>query len=52
MPPEPRRLVADVDAALAQKVLDVAQRHRCHQPADAAGLSGPVPQSEKGTAER
>ena len=28
MPPEPHRLMADVDAALVQKVLDVSQRQR------------------------
>ena len=28
VPPEPDRLVADVDAALGQKVLDLAQRQR------------------------
>ena len=28
VPPQPHRLVADVDAALMQQVLDVAQRER------------------------
>jgi hypothetical protein len=28
MPPEPHRLVADVDAALVQLILDVAERWR------------------------
>ena len=40
VPPKPHRLVADVDAALEQQVLDVAQRqrvadvHHHHQPDD------------------
>jgi len=38
VPPQPNRLMADVDAALEQKILDVAQRQRVadvhyhHQP--------------------
>ena len=28
VPPEPHRLVADLDAALVQQILDVAQRER------------------------
>ena len=49
MPPEPHRLVADVDAALVQQVLDVSERKRepdvhHHRQADDLGAGLEVPE--------
>ncbi len=52
MPPEPHRLVADVDAALVQQVFDVAERQRepdVHHHRQADNLRARLEVAERGT---